>query len=318
MYIIVHLPPCECKVYIIIMCNRSFSGEKIKVFHFGDYQYLSIMYGMEPVVNAYVCMYNRHKLTLHYMYMSCTYTGRHCCLFCTVKSENLKIPPHSRQHQAEIHTVATLKSDHTSFVLSGGNLRQAKQHNNVIRQLLFDILMANVSIIYYYLPTHAIAEWIYLNGAHRLPICIHAGCSAGLTYQSGYILPALYTARRCIPSIGHNLCETNATTMDEESDGGPSFLRYMNTMKIISELHSKRDVVQARVDNWTQLHTLLMLTLPNPEQTTQLSREECQKSQKELKELVSERKLHVPTSIDSLEFTTRRRNQDCERGKGLP
>lgn len=70
--------------------------------------------------------------------------GKHCCLFCNIPNGHLKIKPSQRNIPIETRTLATLKRDHDSFIASGGNIKQAMLHNNVILPAYFDIPLDQV------------------------------------------------------------------------------------------------------------------------------------------------------------------------------
>lgn len=93
---------CTCiQKHLSYMWQLYYRGKKIKLFLFGDYQYLSIMYGISGASG-------RNTVFLH----TCVHVnpaGCHCCQFCSITSEELKTAPESRQTQAEIRTLATLK-----------------------------------------------------------------------------------------------------------------------------------------------------------------------------------------------------------------
>ncbi len=60
--------------------------------------------------------------------------GRHCCLWCTVTSDKLRIPTAQRAD-----SLSTLSKHHNEFLLDGKNLKKAKFHFNVIEDKFFDI-----------------------------------------------------------------------------------------------------------------------------------------------------------------------------------
>ena len=75
--------------------------------------------------------------------------GRHCCLWCTVTSAQLKIPlcdwkKLPEKHRPKPRTLSSLKEDHGKFIAAGDDLSKAKEHNNVIRPAIFDIPLEQV------------------------------------------------------------------------------------------------------------------------------------------------------------------------------
>lgn len=73
--------------------------------------------------------------------------GRHCCLYCTIASDQMKVPPASRAKQVTTRTLESLKADHARFMGGGGNIKQAKFYNNVICPLYFDIPLDQVNTV---------------------------------------------------------------------------------------------------------------------------------------------------------------------------
>ena len=78
-------------------------------------------------------------------------TGRHCCLWCTITNEELKIPRGTRQQGAITpRSLATLSQKYSEFEADGSNLKKAKMHDNVIGKVFFDIPLSQV---HYYIIT---------------------------------------------------------------------------------------------------------------------------------------------------------------------
>ena len=72
--------------------------------------------------------------------------GRHCCLWCTIPSSQLKVPLQQRG-RFPARSLETLKSDYADFVSTGYDPKQAKECNNVIGEYIFDIPLENVQLI---------------------------------------------------------------------------------------------------------------------------------------------------------------------------
>ncbi|CAI8035574.1 hypothetical protein GBAR_LOCUS19935, partial [Geodia barretti] len=65
-------------------------------------------------------------------------SGRHPCLWCQVRRDELAIPPEERQSTPQLRSLQTLQHNYLGFTtLSGGDLRKAKQHCNVIGKSFF-------------------------------------------------------------------------------------------------------------------------------------------------------------------------------------
>ena len=96
--------------------KRSYWNEKkIRLFLFGDYAFLTCIYGLSGAC------------------------GVHCCLFCSIDKSSIGLPLPERQTTPR-RTLESIKSDHQSFVSEGkGLLSKAKAFNNVIHAPLWDI-----------------------------------------------------------------------------------------------------------------------------------------------------------------------------------
>ena len=71
--------------------------------------------------------------------------GRHCCLWCTIPSSQLKVPL-QRRGRFPARTLETLRSDLAAFASVGYDPKQAKECN-VIGEYIFDIPLENVLFI---------------------------------------------------------------------------------------------------------------------------------------------------------------------------
>ena len=60
-------------------------------------------------------------------------TGRHCCLWCLVTSDELKSPPNS----VACRSVAGILADFSNFQTAGGDLKRAKEFSNCVRETFF-------------------------------------------------------------------------------------------------------------------------------------------------------------------------------------
>ena len=109
----------------------------MRVFLCGDYQFLSHMFGISGASGTVRCtyMYNTSIPLL----VSHVLSGRHCCLWCLVRSDQLKVPP-SLRGPVQLRTTESIVRDHERFTDAGGNLRNAKAYNNCICQPFFPTL----------------------------------------------------------------------------------------------------------------------------------------------------------------------------------
>ena len=78
-----------------------------------------------------------------------SYIGKHCCLYCTIDKDSLRVPLAERG-PFPARTLETLESDHARFMAAGGNLKNAKMFNNAIGTAFFNIPLtqASLKIIY--------------------------------------------------------------------------------------------------------------------------------------------------------------------------
>ena len=86
------------------------------------------------------------------MYVEITqkYTpGRHCCLWCLIKGEQLAIPQQQRG-SVMLRTTESIVEDHHRFLADGGNIKKAKYFNNAIGLPIFPIIpLSQVRILPY-------------------------------------------------------------------------------------------------------------------------------------------------------------------------
>jgi hypothetical protein len=67
------------------------------------------------------------------------FAGRHPCLWCNIRADQLKQPRQERGTFSP-RTLDSLQADHLKFQTIGkGDLRQAKNYNNVIGPVFFDV-----------------------------------------------------------------------------------------------------------------------------------------------------------------------------------
>uniref|UniRef100_A0A1X7UZU3 Uncharacterized protein n=1 Tax=Amphimedon queenslandica TaxID=400682 RepID=A0A1X7UZU3_AMPQE len=68
-------------------------------------------------------------------------SGRHCCLWCTIPSDKLKIDKATRHSENTIapRSLTSLSQKYQEFVTAGFNLKRAKFFNSVIGKAFFNI-----------------------------------------------------------------------------------------------------------------------------------------------------------------------------------
>ena len=85
-------------------------------------------------------------ITYHVSITSDFLPGRHCCLWCAITGDSLKLPRDNRGRSTS-RTLSSIKGDYERFCANGSNIKRAKQFNNVIDALFFDIDLDQVSLI---------------------------------------------------------------------------------------------------------------------------------------------------------------------------
>lgn len=94
-----------------------------KIFMFGDYEFLTNMYGLSGA------------------------SGRYPCLWCEIPSAALSVPKSERDDFYQLCTLDTLKGNHLTFVnVYNSNLKNAKQAFNVIDKPFFNIDLEHVCV----------------------------------------------------------------------------------------------------------------------------------------------------------------------------
>ena len=72
--------------------------------------------------------------------------GRHCCLWCTIRNVQLKVPL-SKRGRSPLRSLESLR-DHQKFLDAGGDIKKAKEFNNVIGEAFFPIPLEKVHVTY--------------------------------------------------------------------------------------------------------------------------------------------------------------------------
>ena len=100
--------------------NMHWRNKRIRLFLFGDYAYLTSMYGLSGA-NAI-----------------------HCCLFCVIKKDEINVP-WSEREDAPQRTLGRIKRNYEQFSQEGEGKRvNARNYNNVIHCPLWHVLIKNV------------------------------------------------------------------------------------------------------------------------------------------------------------------------------
>lgn len=111
------------------------------MFMSGDYEFLCNMYGISGASGIII---KTVLIIIHYYYYL---KGRHCCLWCNITSEQLKIDKETRNSTCTIaeRSLSTLYQKYHEFQLDGSNLKKAKLFDNVIGKPFFDIPLTQVN-----------------------------------------------------------------------------------------------------------------------------------------------------------------------------
>ena len=100
--------------------DSNWKDKQIRLFLFGDYAFLTSLYGLSGA------------------------NGVHFCLFCVIKKDEMNVPWVDRA-DAPQRTISRIKRDYKDFSREGeGKLSNAKKYNNVIHSPLWHIPIKNV------------------------------------------------------------------------------------------------------------------------------------------------------------------------------
>ena len=108
------------------------------MFLCGDYEFLCRMFGLSGASGAYsesIQFRNQcAEITVYVLFL----LGRHCCLWCLITQEQLKLPPSTRG-SVTARTTKSICEDHEKYVKAGANPKMAKHHNNCISKPFFSL-----------------------------------------------------------------------------------------------------------------------------------------------------------------------------------
>lgn len=103
----------------------------MRLFLCGDCEFLFRLYGLSGASGTF------EKCTcIDGSYLSVT-LGRHCCIYCLIRQDQLNIPPEVRG-AISLRTIESICRDHKRFLDSGAKLNNAKHHNNCINEPFFN------------------------------------------------------------------------------------------------------------------------------------------------------------------------------------
>ncbi|XP_070549223.1 uncharacterized protein [Ptychodera flava] len=95
--------------------------KKIVPYLSGDYEYLTVSYGLSGA------------------------SGRYFCLWCTATKEEAKLEPATRP-DIQLRSLEQIKSDHRAYIAAGSDRRNALKFHNCINHPLFDVPLNRVAI----------------------------------------------------------------------------------------------------------------------------------------------------------------------------
>ena len=113
----------------------------MKVFLCGDYEFLCNMYGLSGASGISIQVVGElHSYIL--------ILGRHCCLWCLIKQDQLKLSPAVRP-AIQLRTISSILADNQRFVDAGSNPKNVKHFNNcLLEPLLTNFPLTQVHILY--------------------------------------------------------------------------------------------------------------------------------------------------------------------------
>ena len=137
-----------------------------------------------------------------HLYFWCTLSHQndylHCCLWCLIKSSQLKQPPTARGLVSSRSTDYEL--DYDGFVRAGSDIKQAKFHNNVIQEPFFKSLPL---------------------GLYTTSVDFGIGVSSRTSYYFGHLLAPICA------DVCHQL---DLSANLQRRDCGPSYDRYSSAL----------------------------------------------------------------------------------------
>lgn len=116
-----------------------------------------------------------------------TFIGRHFCLWCLAKSEDIRHPPSSSSTRAQERTTESICQDNIRFVQAGKILKHAKHFNNAICEPFFKLPLSQVRIF----KVKSIFKEFN-----------NVGVPSRLTHHPGDILSPVQPSWRQLPQVG--------------------------------------------------------------------------------------------------------------------
>ena len=113
MYTITHM---YMHSYTFYMYNH-YRDWVIKLFFSGDYEFLCVMFGLSGASGKLKAPTNGNAMI--YTCITSYPLGRHCCLWCTIRGDQLKVPLSQRGRLPQ-RSLESLKHDHQRFMMLEG------------------------------------------------------------------------------------------------------------------------------------------------------------------------------------------------------
>ena len=139
---------------MLVCIIRNSAGEMFTfdVFLSGDYEFLCYMYGLTGATGTITLYY------FNYLLNTTMHVGRHRCLYCLINQDSLIIPREERRQQEDRvdlpRSLEGIQADHKRFLEEGkGNIKLAKQYNNVIGPHFWDVELSHVNKLHYGMVT---------------------------------------------------------------------------------------------------------------------------------------------------------------------
>lgn len=137
---------------------QTFSDKRIRVFLTGNYEFLCRMYGITGATGTSTSTASGQ------MYIYLLVPGRHCCIWCDITSQKLKLDP-SSVHVTP-RSLHTLSVNHQAFVAAGGDVTKVKEFKNVLYKPFFEICIEQVQQHLCKLKVHKNNMYTYVLGVN--------------------------------------------------------------------------------------------------------------------------------------------------------
>ena len=160
--------------------------------------------------------------------------GRHCCLWCHIRSDQLKLQPASRG-PIQPRSTHSIVSDHDRFMAAGGNIKNAKSFNNCISRPFFPQLYLSQVCTY---KCHEVYTFKYVIQV----------CPPGLHLTLGIF----YHLFKLLEDACHQL---DLIVKFSDSRAGGSYEQYLNATRQQTILKENEERLTSQVEGMKQLIT---------------------------------------------------------------